>query len=82
VSSVSDIVALTPAQLRTFRTDGLIRLVGLLPAHTVEAARETVLTQLAKVGLWRDGERPRLMLTRRYERADLLAEVARAWGWT
>lgn len=27
------------------------------------------------------GSRPRVMLTFRYERSDLLAEVAQAWGW-
>ena len=27
------------------------------------------------------GDRPRVMLTHRYERADLLSEVAEAWGW-
>jgi ectoine hydroxylase-related dioxygenase (phytanoyl-CoA dioxygenase family) len=27
------------------------------------------------------GDRPRVMLTHRFERADLLPEVAQAWGW-
>jgi ectoine hydroxylase-related dioxygenase (phytanoyl-CoA dioxygenase family) len=27
------------------------------------------------------GDQPRVMLTHRFERADLLAEVAEAWGW-
>ena len=27
------------------------------------------------------GEHPRVMVTRRFERADLLSEVAEAWGW-
>ena len=27
------------------------------------------------------GDRPRVMVTHRFERADLLPEVAEAWGW-
>lgn len=47
--------ALTPDQLETFRRDGMLRFDGLLSPEGVARAREVVLRQFEKLGLWRDG---------------------------
>ncbi|HLZ82926.1 MAG TPA: phytanoyl-CoA dioxygenase family protein [Caulobacteraceae bacterium] len=47
--------ALNPEQLEEFERRGVVRLEGLLPLQAVGPAREVVLRQLAKVGLWQDG---------------------------
>ena len=47
--------SLKPEQLEEFERRGVVRLEGLLSAQSVGPARDVVLRQLAKVGLWRDG---------------------------
>ena len=46
---------LTDAQLDQFERRGVVRLEGLLSIETVRPAREVVLRQVAKLGLWKDG---------------------------
>jgi len=47
--------SLTPSQIDEFERNGIVRLAGLLSDEIVRPAREVVLRQLAKIGLWRDG---------------------------
>ena len=47
--------ALTPDQLETFRREGMLRFDGLLSPEGVARARNVVLAQFEKLGLWRDG---------------------------
>jgi hypothetical protein len=47
---------ISPEQFDEFQRQGLVRLPGLLSTASVKVAREVVLRQLSKAGLWRDGE--------------------------
>jgi hypothetical protein len=46
---------LTPDQFEEFERRGVVCLEGLLSVESVRPARDVVLRQLAKIGLWKDG---------------------------
>lgn len=54
-TAVPQTSALKPKQLEEFERQGVVRLEGLLSADSLRAARDVVLRQLAKLGLWKDG---------------------------